>query len=83
MRNKIEIKVYLPIKMVGELEHLNKLRRRSKYIEESIRNRLDGEESFSFKDIDTRRLLAMIYARFDEDQVFQLMIQNRLKEMEE
>jgi metal-responsive CopG/Arc/MetJ family transcriptional regulator len=83
MRKKIEIKVYLPYLMVGELESRRKENRRSKYIEEAIRSRLDGEESFSFNDITTKRLLGLLHARFEEDQVFKLMIQNRIKELAE
>ena len=55
MRKKIEIKVYLPYLMVGELESRRKNNARSKFIEEAIRNRLDGEEAFDFKDITTSR----------------------------
>ena len=83
MRKKIEIKVYLPYLMVGELESRRKNNGRSKYIEEAIRNRLDEEKAFDFKDISTLRLLAMLDMRFEGDQVFQLMIQNRIKELAE
>ena len=83
MRKKIEIKVYLPYLMVGELESRRKDNRRSKYIEEAIRNRLDGEKNFSFRDIETHRLLAILHGRFEDDQVFKLMIQNRMKELAE
>jgi hypothetical protein len=83
MRKKIEIKVYLPYLMVGELETKRKQGLRSKYIEEAVRNRLDGEEAFDFKDITTSRLLGLLHARFEDDQVFKLMIQNRVKELAE
>ena len=83
MRKKIEIKVYLPYLMVGELETARKKGLRSKYIEEAVRNRLDGEEAFDFKDITTSRLLGLLHARFEYDQVFKLMIQNRVKELAE
>ena len=83
MKKKVEIKVYLPYLMVGELESKRKNNVRSKFIEEAIRNRLDGEEAFDFKDISTLRLLAMLDMRFEGDQVFQLMIQNRIKELAE
>ncbi len=69
--------------MVGELESRRKNNARSKYIEEAIRNRLDGEEAFDFKDITTSRLLGLLHARYEEDQVFKLMIQNRIKELAE
>lgn len=81
MRQKVEIKVYLPYLMVGELESRKKQGLRSKFVEDAIRNRLDGEENFSFRDISTSRLLAILHSRFSEDQVFQLMITNRLEEL--
>lgn len=83
MKKKVEIKVYLPYLMVGELEIKRKQGLRSKYIEDAIRNRLDGEENFSFRDIETHRLLAILHGRFEDDQVFKLMIQNRMKELTE
>lgn len=69
--------------MVGELEIKRKQGLRSKYIQDAIRNRLDGEEAFDFKDITTLRLLGLLHARYEEDQVFKLMIQNRIKELTE
>jgi len=63
MRNKIEIKVYLPIKMVGELEERNKQRRRSKFIESAVRSKLDGESNFSVWDVPTRDLLGVLLVR--------------------
>jgi len=83
MRKKIEIKVYLPYLMVGELESRRKNNARSKFIEEAIRNRLDGEEAFDFKDITTSRLLGLLHARYENDAVFKLMIQKRMKELAE
>lgn len=83
MRKKIEIKVYLPYLMVGELESKRKNGLRSKYIEEAVRNRIDNEKAFDFKDISTLRLLAMLDMRFEGDQVFQVIIQNRIKELAE
>ena len=83
MRKKIEIKVYLPYKMVGELEGYRRKGNRSSFIESCIKNRLEAEEEFSFRDIETHRLLAILHGRFEEDQVFKLMIQNRMKELAE
>ena len=37
MRQKIEIKVYLPYMMVGELESRRKANQRSKFIEDAVR----------------------------------------------
>jgi len=79
MRNKIEIKVYLPIKMVGELEERNKRRVRSKFIEASIRSKLDASEEFSLIDISTRQLLASLLSR-DISEFVKSSIKLELKE---
>jgi metal-responsive CopG/Arc/MetJ family transcriptional regulator len=83
MRQKIEIKVYLPYKMVGELEGYRRKGNRSSFIESCIKNRLEAEEEFSYSDIETTRLLGILHARFPDDQVFQTVIENRLKELRE
>lgn len=66
MRNKTEIKVYLPIKMVGELERHRQNNNRSYFIEKAIRARLDDEDAFSFSDISNRQLMAMLHSRLSE-----------------
>lgn len=63
MRQKIEIKVYLPIKMVGELETRRKNGLRSKFVEEAIRNHLDDESEFNVRDISNKQLMAALIAR--------------------
>lgn len=63
MRQKIEIKVYLPIKMVGELETRRKNGLRSKFVEEAIRNHLDGESEFNVRDISDKQLMAALINR--------------------
>ena len=73
MRQKIEIKVYLPYMMVGELESLRKANARSKYIEDAIRARLDGEDAFRVKDLSTKRILSACMARFPDDDVLRTM----------
>jgi len=83
MKKKVEIKVYLPYLMVGELESRRKNNARSKFIEEAIRNRLDGEESFSFKDIEDHRLMALLINRFPEDDVLKTILVNRIEELKE
>ena len=44
MRNKIEIKVYLPYTMVGELEREKRRGNRSKYIEGAIRAKFPSHD---------------------------------------
>ena len=82
MRQKIEIKVYLPYMMVGELESLKRSGQRSKYIEQAVRARLDGEDAFRVQDIPTRRILAMAMARFPDDDVLRTILLKRMEELE-
>jgi len=63
MSRKTKINVLLPFKMVGELKRLSKAGKRSDFIMKAIRNRLDGEEEFSFADVETKRLLAILSYR--------------------
>ena len=74
MRKKIEIKVYLPYLMVGELESKRKNGLRSKYIEEAVRNRIDNETSFELKDVDTRTLLVHLRNRQTSKQLQSLLL---------
>lgn len=82
MRQKIEIKVYLPYMMVGELESRRKANQRSKFIEDAIRAKLDGEEAFRVQDLPTRRILALCMARFPNDDVLRTMCLKLMEECE-
>lgn len=57
MSNKTEIKVYLPTRMVGELEQQKKAGLRSKFIKEAIRFKLDGEAEYDIRDVPTEEVL--------------------------
>ena len=83
MRKKIEIKVYLPYLMVGELESRRKDNRRSKYIEEAVRSRLDGEQGFTLADEETLEILAELRYRKDLPQWFLNQLDLVRKELEE
>ena len=50
MSYKTEIKVYLPVKMVGELERYKRAATRSKFIEKAIRMKLDNIEGHKLED---------------------------------
>lgn len=63
MDRKTKINVLLPFKMVGELEKLSKLGKRSDFIQTAIRNRLDGEEDFDIGDADTIKLAGILFNR--------------------
>lgn len=82
MRKKIEIKVYLPYMMVGELEPMRRSNTRSKYIEDAIRARLDGEEAFRVQDLHNRRILALAMARFPNDDVLRTICLKLMEECE-
>ena len=82
MRQKIEIKVYLPYMMVGELESRRKANQRSKFIEDAIRAKLDGEEAFRLRDVPPRRLLTAIMACFPNDTVLHTMCLKLMEECE-
>ena len=82
MRQKIEIKVYLPYTMVGELERLRKQGKRSHYIESAIRAKLDEEDAFTVGDLPTRRVIAILLSRFQDDDVLRTILLKRLEELE-
>jgi len=82
MRQKVEIKVYLPYMMVGELERYKRFNTRSKFIEDAIRAKLDGEEAFRVQDLPTRRILALCMARFPDDDVLRTMCLKLMEESE-
>jgi metal-responsive CopG/Arc/MetJ family transcriptional regulator len=82
MRQKVEIKVYLPYMMVGELERYKRFNTRSKFIEDAIRAKLDGEEAFRVQDLPTRRILALCMARFPNDDVLRTMCLKLMEECE-
>lgn len=66
MRYKSEIKVYLPIQMIGELEQKKKYGKRSEFIEKAIRDRLDDERSFSLADVETKYIMAVLTSRLTD-----------------
>lgn len=49
--------------MVGELENLSRLGKRSDFITKAIRSKLDGEDSFNIEDYDNNRLAVILYNR--------------------
>ena len=50
MAYKTEIKVYLPVKLVGELERYKRTGTRSQFIEKAIEQKLQATEGFTLKD---------------------------------
>lgn len=63
MSRKSEIKVYLPTRMVGELESLKRAGVRSKFIHDAIRFRLDKEDEYEIWDVETVDVLNEAVAR--------------------
>jgi len=82
MKKKIEIKVYLPYMMVGELEIFRRNGQRSDYVEKAIRSRLDGEDAFNVADLQTKTILAMAMARFPDDEVLKTILMKRIEELQ-
>ena len=82
MRKNIEIKVYLPYTMVGELERLRKQGKRSGYIESAIRAKLDEEDAFTVADLSTRRIISILLNRFQDDDVLRTILLKRMEELE-
>ena len=81
MRKKIEIKVYLPYMMVGELESRRKANARSKFIEDAIREKLDRVEEFDKSMLTDRQVYNLMYLRLRErDDAAALMIKQFLQE---
>jgi len=74
MNRKTKINVLLPIKMVGELEALSKLNKRSSFIQSAIRNKLDGKDAFAAADIPTHQLWGMLHNRAEDDVTKQLLM---------
>ena len=81
MRKKVEIKVYLPYIMVGELEPKRKANIRSKFIEEAIREKLDRVDTFDKSMLADREVFLMMYTRLlDRDDAAAMMIKQFLQE---
>jgi len=74
MSRKTKINVLLPIKMVGELEALSKLNKRSSFIQSAIRNKLDGKDAFVASDIPTHQLWGMLHHRAENNAMAQSLL---------
>ena len=84
MSRKSEIKVYLPTKLVGELESRKRAGIRSKFIEEAIRKRLKKEEEFDIWDIPKKEIykMARVFALQEEDTVLHTVLTDRLEALQ-
>jgi len=74
MDRKTKINVLLPMKMVGELENLSKVGKRSEFIQSAIRNKLDGKEEYSAADIPSKQLLVMLINREENQTIAELLM---------
>ena len=68
--------------MVGELERLSKLGKRSDFIQDAIRSKLDGEESYDIKSVGYRTLLIQLKYRLEERNDAQAHLLKELIHME-
>ena len=81
MRQKIEIKVYLPYMMVGELESRRKANARSKFIEEAIREKLDRVDTFDQSMLTDKQVFTLMYSRLiDRQDAAAFMVKQFLQE---
>ena len=63
MSRKTKINVLLPFKMVGELERLSKIGKRSGFIHDAIRARLDAKEDYNITDYSDEQLARVLHNR--------------------
>jgi len=84
MSQKSEIKVYLPLKLIGELEGRKRTGLRSKFIEDSIREKLRRFEDASLQDWPLLALLCNARDREEcqpmQGQLLQLIINDLVGE---
>jgi len=66
MQRKTKINVRLPVKMVGELERFSRDGKRSEFIADAIRSKLDEQDAFDIDDYDTRTLAVILQNRLLE-----------------
>jgi len=67
MARKQEIKVYLPDRLVGELEGRKRLGTRSKFIENAINAYLRKQENFSPYNLELVHILCVARDKFSEE----------------
>ena len=67
MSQKSEIKVYLPLKLIGELEGKKRAGMRSKFIEKAINEKLKNTQGSYMDDFPTLPLLCHLRERLEED----------------
>ena len=67
MSRKQEIKVYLPPKLIGELEGRKRLGTRSKFIQHAVEKYLRQRAEVSPYDFGTVQLLCVVRDKFTED----------------
>jgi metal-responsive CopG/Arc/MetJ family transcriptional regulator len=67
MSQKSEIKVYLPLKLIGQLEGRKQLGMRSRFIEDAIQEKLRRQEEASLMDWPIIVLLCNARERMDLD----------------
>ena len=84
MSKKMEIKVYLPAKLVGQLEEKRKAGIRSKFIEDAIRKLLNKQSEFDIWDVSDLELyrMARVRAMESKDEVLWCILNNRLEALE-
>lgn len=81
MSQKSEIKVYLPLHLIGELESLKRNGNRSHFIEKAIREKLKNVQGAYMDDYQTKVLLAHMRDRFNPEDLKHQLLQIILDEV--
>lgn len=80
MDRKTKINVLLPIRLVGEMDSLSRSGKRSQFIEQAIRDKLDDGINPRLSDIPTRSILVALTHRQDISEFVRKTIHLELKE---
>jgi len=69
MSQKSEIKVYLPLKLIGELEGRKRIGQRSRFIEAAVREKLSRHQHATLQDWNALSLLCNVRDRFEPSHI--------------
>tara|TARA_R100001443_G_C3358370_1_gene178495 strand:- start:2722 stop:2967 length:246 start_codon:yes stop_codon:yes gene_type:complete len=79
MQRKTKINVLLPIRLVGELDSLSRAGKRSTFIEQAIKDKLNEETYPRLSEIPTKQILVALTHREDISEFVRKTVQLELK----